>query len=71
MSKDISSRYKTFDEWSKLGFHIQKGSKSEKRNENGVCLFSRSQVIAWPDQFDGERREDDSDYAYAGFFDGL
>lgn len=36
--------YKTFDEWSKMGFTITKGSKSTKRNDKGIPVFSKSQV---------------------------
>jgi hypothetical protein len=36
--------YKTFNEWSSLDFLIIKGSKSCKKNVDGVSLFSNEQV---------------------------
>jgi hypothetical protein len=38
---------KTFDEWSRLGFKILKGSKSIGKNKDGLCLFSEKQVSKW------------------------
>ena len=35
---------KTFNQWSKLGFKIIKGSKSKSRNSEGVPLFTKDQV---------------------------
>lgn len=37
-------KYKTFDNWKASGYYIIKGSKSEKRNKEGKCLFSEKQV---------------------------
>ena len=36
--------WKSFQEWSDKGFYITKGSKSIRRNEDGICLFHKGQV---------------------------
>jgi hypothetical protein len=49
-------KFLTYDEWKELGFHVVKGEKSQKRNENGKCVFSSRQV---------EENEDDNElYEY-------
>ena len=41
MSKEI---FHSFDYWSKNGFMIVKGSKSQRRNKDGKPLFSNKQI---------------------------
>jgi len=36
--------YHTFEEWKELGFYVNFGEKSFKRNELGECIFSENQV---------------------------
>jgi len=36
--------FHTFDEWKELGFYVNFGEKSFKRNELGECIFSENQV---------------------------
>lgn len=43
--------YYTFDEWKDLGFYVNFGEKSFKRNELGKCVFSESQVSENEDDF--------------------
>lgn len=43
--------YHTFDEWKDLGFHVNIGEKSIKRNELGKCVFSENQVSENEDDF--------------------
>jgi len=37
-------KYKTFDKWKELGFHVIEGEKSYGRNKAGVPVFSEDQV---------------------------
>lgn len=72
----MKHKLKTFDEWSRLGYLIDKGSKHVSRNKKGICLFSSAQVTKkQPKKYygyvDSDRRDDDSDFAYAGFFDHM
>jgi hypothetical protein len=43
---DSSLPLRTFNEWSKMGYQILKGSKSVGRNRDGVPLFTYRQVKA-------------------------
>lgn len=36
--------YYTFDQWKKISYHVKRGEKATRRNEEGVPLFSRKQV---------------------------
>jgi hypothetical protein len=37
-------KYKTYGNWKINDYYVIKGSKSEKRNKEGKCLFSEKQV---------------------------
>jgi len=37
-------QHRTYFNWKKAGFQVQKGSKSTKKNIAGVALFSEDQV---------------------------
>lgn len=37
--------YHTFDEWKDLGFHVNIGEKSIKRNELGKCVFQKIKYL--------------------------
>ena len=72
------SRVKTFDEWSKEGYRILKGSKHVGRNEDGVPLFNRRQVRGPSDNYDYEDSGDveydvemQNLYNYDGYFDDI
>lgn len=54
--------FHTFDEWKELGFYVNFGEKSFKRNESGECVFSSNQV--------SEKEEDFSHFANEFEFDG-
>ena len=49
--------WRTFEEWSADGYRIVKGSKSQRRNEDGVPLFHLEQVwdpleeCGWEDMY--------------------
>jgi len=58
--------YKTFKEWSKKGYRIEKGAKSSKRNEHGEPLFSSSQVYQPTRSLDGEWDDWENDMCYGG-----
>jgi hypothetical protein len=48
----------TYDEWRKLGFHVRRGEKMCGRNEEGIAVFSPSQV----DEDDDEPMPDEYKY---------
>ena len=58
-------RNATFDEWKKLGFHVNKGEKSTQRNELGLATFNYLQVseniYEFPDDMDDYIDRFDSD----------
>ena len=56
-----SEDLRTFHEWSKRGYMIEKGSKSIGININGVPLFSRDQVcyIASNNSYSGDDPADE------------
>lgn len=62
---------KTFNDWSKAGYKIIKGSKSESRNADGIPLFIEKQVIpaprtAWQGYYNiGDEEQDDGYWDYA------
>lgn len=37
-------KYKSFDDWKRIGYHVIKGEKSFKRSLKNVPLFSEKQV---------------------------
>lgn len=58
-------KYLSFDEWSKLGYSIIKGSKSHKKDSNGIALFNEEQVKK--DNY-RSRYEDIDDYDPTEFY---
>lgn len=62
--------YKTFDEWSKAGYKILKGSKATWID--GVPMFSKKQVVkrarCWPSVYDGDYYDDYQDAMDIGDF---
>lgn len=65
---------RTFDQWSRVGFKVTKGSKSLSRNAQGVPLFTEDQVERYLDplagfdgpDLDGFSDEDDDSYPDPG-----
>ena len=60
---EMNKMYKTFNEWSKEGYKIIKGSKSTRIK--GVCYFNETQVVKLPPKvYDiyGDLTDWDEDY---------
>ena len=56
--------YKTFDDWQKIGFQVQRGERSHKRNDKGKALFSEDQVASFDDE---EERCKDAAFGFDGW----
>ena len=38
-------KYATYEEWKGIGFQVQAGERSRKKNSKGIALFSDDQVL--------------------------
>lgn len=44
--------WNTYEDWKDLGYHVIKGSKSTRTDEEGNALFNSDQVEEDPDAYD-------------------
>lgn len=56
---------KTFEEWSKLGYRIEKGSKAYIRKSDGAKVFLEKQVYK-PQYYEGDYEDDAEQANYYG-----
>lgn len=57
----INNDLRTYQEWLKAGYQVQRGEHSGKRNEKGEAVFSASQVR---EAYHDQEEWDELDYLY-------